>query len=156
MPFTLEDLDRIKIRVGTSDKTLRDMSDNQFTAWLRHIGAKGDMTVIKVGPGKYMTPIEDRIRILNELEASGFQIPGVMATADMAATRELVHDPRKLQKLQNALATAAANIEVAQGLAQELGEIDPRVNLRQSLAGSLALMDAARGATERAIKASES
>jgi hypothetical protein len=156
MPFTLEDLDRIKIRVGTSDKTLRDMSDNQFTAWLRHIGAKGDMTVIKVGPGKYMTPIEDRIRILNELEASGFQIPGVMAAADVAAAGEPAHDPRKLHKLQSALATAAANIEVAQGLAQELGEIDPRVNLRQSLAGSLALMDAARGATERAIKANES
>jgi hypothetical protein len=156
MPFTLEDLDRIKIRVGTSDKTLRDMSDNQFTTWLRHIGAKGDMTVIKVGPGKYMTPIEDRIRILNELEAGGFQIPGVMAAADVAAAREPAHDPRKLHKLQTALATAAANIEVAQGLAQELGEIDPRVNLRQSLAGSLALMDAARGATERAIKAGES
>jgi hypothetical protein len=156
MPFTLEDLDRIKIRVGTSDKTLRDMSDNQFTAWLRHIGAKGDMTVIKVGPGKYMTPIEDRIRILNDLEASGFQIPGVMAAADVAAAGEPAHDPRKLHKLQSALATAAANIEVAQGLAQELGEIDPRVNLRQSLAGSLALMDAARGATERAIKANES
>jgi hypothetical protein len=156
MPFTLEDLDRIKIRVGTSDKMLRDMSDNQFTAWLRHIGAKGDMTVIKVGPGKYMTPIEDRIRILNELEASGFQIPGVMAAADVAAAGEPAHDPRKLHKLQSALATAAANIEVAQGLAQELGEIDPRVNLRQSLAGSLALMDAARGATERAIKANES
>ena len=56
--------------------------------------------------------------------------------------------------MQTALKTAATSIEVAQGLAQELGEIDPRVNLRQSLAGSLALMDAARGAAERAIKAS--
>ena len=27
MPFTLDDLDRITIRVGMSDKTLRDLSD---------------------------------------------------------------------------------------------------------------------------------
>ena len=151
MPFTLEDLDRIKIRVGTSDKSLRDMSDNQFTAWLRSIGAEGSMTVVKVAPGRFMTPIEDRVRILNELEASGFPIPGVNAPADAETIRGPTHDTRKLQALQ----AAATNIEVAQGLAQELGEIDSRVNLRQSLAGALALMDAARGATERAIKADE-
>jgi hypothetical protein len=153
VPFTLDDLDRIKIRVGTAEKSLRDMSDNQFTAWLRNIGAEGDMTVIKVAPGKYVTPLEDRVRILNELDASGFQIRGVTASPDAPGSRPPAHDPRKLRALQAALRSAATNIEVAQGLAQELGEIDPRVNLRQSLAGALALMDAARGATERALKA---
>jgi hypothetical protein len=153
LPFTLEDLDRIKIRVGTSDKSLREMSDNQFTAWLRNIGAEGTVTVIKLAPGKYVTPIEDRIRILNELDASGFPIPGVTSPTETAGTPQPTHDERKLHALQAALKAAATSIEEAQGLAQELGEIDPRVNLRQSLAGSLALMDAARGAAERALKA---
>ena len=154
MRFALDDLDRIKIRVGTSEKSLRDLSDNQFTAWLRNIGAEGTMTVIKVAPGRFVTPLEDRIRILNELDESGFQIPGVTAPADARSNDAPKHDLAKLEALQTALKTAATSIEVAQGLAQELGEIDPRVNLRQSLAGSLALMDAARGAAERAIKAS--
>ena len=152
MPFTLDDLDRIKVRIGTGEKSLRDMSDNQFTAWLRNIGAEGTMTVIKVAPGKFVTPLEDRVRILNELEAGGFQIPGVTAPPGAPDAQRPAHDPRKLKALQAALQAAATNIEVAQGLAQELGEIDPRVNLRQSLAGALALMDAARGATERALK----
>jgi hypothetical protein len=110
------------------------------------------MTVVKLAPGKFMTPIEDRVRILNELEASGFPIPGVTAPAGSPGTPRSSHDPAKLRALQEALQAAATSIEVAQGLAQDLGEIDPRVNLRQSLAGSLALMDAARGAAERAIK----
>jgi nucleoid-associated protein YgaU len=155
LPFRLEDLDRIKIRVGTSDKSLRDLSDNQFTAWLRNIGAEGTMTVVKLAPGKYVTPIEDRIRILNELDATGFPIPGVTAPTETAGAPHPTYDASKLQALQAALRAAATNIEEAQGLAQELGEIDPRVNLRQSLAGSLALMDAARGAAERALKASQ-
>jgi hypothetical protein len=155
VPFTLEDLSRIKVRFGTSEKSLRDMSDNQFTAWLRNIGAEGNMTVVKVAPGKFMTPLEDRVRILNELDASGFQIPGVTALDDAPKDQGPAHDPRALRALQAALQAAATNIEVAQGLAQQLGEIDSRVNLRQSLAGALALMDAARGATERALKATD-
>jgi hypothetical protein len=153
VPFTLDDLHRITVRFGTSEKSLGDMSDNQFTAWLRNIGAEGTMTVVKVGPGRFVTPLEDRVRILNELEASGFQIPGVNAPADAAGRERAVGDLAQLQALLSTLRSAATSIEVAQGLAQELGEIDPRVNLRQSLAGALALMDAARGAAERAIKA---
>jgi hypothetical protein len=153
VPFTIDDLDRIRIRVGTAEKALGEMSDNQFTAWLRNIGAEGTMTVVKVGPGKFITPLEDRVRILNELEASGFQIPGVNAPIEAVTRKPPTHDERKLRALQTALASAASHIEVAQGLAQQLGEIDPRVNLRQSLAGALALMDAARGATERALRA---
>ena len=37
MPFTLDDLDRITVRVGMGTKTLRQMSDTQFTAWLRYM-----------------------------------------------------------------------------------------------------------------------
>ena len=155
MPFTLDDLSRIKVRFGTGEKTLREMSDTQFTAWLRNIGAEGTMTLVKVAPGRYETPIEDRVRILNELEASGFAIPGVNAPEDAAAGREPRQDVEQLRALQAAVQAAATSIESAQGIAQELGEIDPRVNLRQSLAGALALMDAARGATERALRAAE-
>jgi hypothetical protein len=152
VPFRLEDLQRIRVRVGTGEKALAEMSDNQFTAWLRNIGAEGTMTVVKVGPGKFVTPLEDRVRILNELEASGFAIPGVTVPDELAGRSGQRHDAEKLRRLQAALQAATTSIETAQGLAQELGEIDSRVNLRQSLAGALALMDAARGAAERAAK----
>jgi hypothetical protein len=155
MPFTLEDLHRITVRLGTGRKALAEMSDNQFTAWLRSLGAQGNMTVVKVGPGRFVTPLEDRVRILNELEASGFSLPGLTTPEEAATTERPAHDLARLHDLQAALLAAALQIETAQGLAQQLGEIDPRVNLRQSLAGCLALLDAARGATERAIKAAE-
>ena len=155
MPFTLEDLERITVRFGTGAKSLREMSDTQFTAWLRGIGAEGTLTLIKVAPGRFETPIEDRVRVLNELEAGGFQIPGVNAPERSATAQRPTHDPRKLQALQAALQAAATSLEVAQGLAQELGEIDQRVNLRQSISGALALMDAARGASERALRAAD-
>jgi hypothetical protein len=153
VPFTLDDLARITVRFGTGEKTLREMSDTQFTAWLRNIGAEGTMTLVKVSPGHFETPIEDRVRILNELEADGFAIPGVNAPEDAASDRRPAHDPATLRALQATLQSAALSLEEAQGLAQQLGEIDPRVNLRQSLAGALALMDAARGAAERALRA---
>ncbi|MCC7104996.1 MAG: hypothetical protein IT307_07620 [Chloroflexi bacterium] len=152
MPFTMEDLDRVKIRVGTADKTLRQMSDNQFTAWLRYLGAEGDMTIVQLGPGKYMTPIEDRIRILNDLEARGFPIPGLTAPADAKTEHRPRHDRRKLEAFEAAVQAAATDLELCRGLAQELGEIDPRVNLRQTMDGALALIEAARGAAERALK----
>lgn len=155
MPFSLEDLARITVRFGTGEKSLREMSDTQFTAWLRGIGAEGTLTLIKVAPGRFETPIEDRVRILNELEAGGFPIPGVTASENAPRGGGPRHDPRALRALQAALQAATTNLELAQGLAQELGEIDPRVNLRQSLSGALALMDAARGAAERALRASE-
>jgi hypothetical protein len=153
MPFTLEDLQRIKIRFGTSEKALAELSDNQFTAWLRNIGAQGQMTVVQVAPGRFMTPPEDRVRILNELDASGFAIPGVNSPLDRPPARGPGHDSGQLQALLASIVSATTSIEVAQGVAQELGEIDSRVNVRQSLAGALALMDAVRGAAERALKA---
>ena len=152
MPFTLDDLQRITVRFGTSHKPLAEMSDNQFTAWLRNIGAEGSMTIVQVGPGKFYTPLEDRVRILNELEAAGFVIPGVTGPETTSAERP-PPDLERLRAFQAALQAAAQEIETAQGLAQELGEIDPRVSLRQSLSGCLALLDAARGAAERAARA---
>src|ERR1700682_6186918 len=81
MPFTLADLDRIRVRVGMGTRTLRDMSDTQFTAWLRAQGAQGEIGVVKTGPGELLIPIEERVRVLNELERSGFFIPEVMGVA---------------------------------------------------------------------------
>lgn len=151
MPFTLDDLQRITVRFGTGRKALAEMSDNQFTAWLRNIGAEGSMTIIQVGPGKFFTPLEDRVRILNELEAADFTIPGVTGSETTSAKTPHL-DLERLRAFRAALQAAALEIETAQGLAQELGEIDPRVSLRQSLSGCLALLDAARGAAERAAR----
>ena len=81
MPFALDDLDRIRVRVGMGTKSLREMSDTQFTAWLRGQGARGEIGVVKTGPGELMIPIEERVRVLNDLERSGFFIPDVMGIA---------------------------------------------------------------------------
>ena len=78
MAFTLDDLDRIRVRVGMGTKSLRQMSDTQFTAWLRAQGARGDIGVIKIRPGELMIPIEERVRVLNDLEQSGFYIQNIM------------------------------------------------------------------------------
>src|SRR5215471_14300439 len=80
MTFSLDDLDRIRVRVGMGTKSLRQMSDTQFTAWLRAQGARGDIGVIKVRPGELMIPIEERVRVLNDLDSSGFYIPNVMGS----------------------------------------------------------------------------
>src|SRR5215469_1128852 len=78
VPFTLHDLSQIRVRVGMGTKSLRQMSDTQFTAWLRAQGARGNIGVIKIRPGELMIPIEERVRVLNDLEQSGFYIPNLM------------------------------------------------------------------------------
>src|SRR3981081_4854487 len=83
MPFELEDLERIRVRVGMGTKSLREMSGTQFTAWLRGQGARGDIGVVKTGPGELMIPIEERVRVLNDLDQSGFYIRDVMGTASV-------------------------------------------------------------------------
>jgi len=151
MPFTLDDLDRLIIRVGMSDKRLRDLTDTQFTAWLRSVGAQGTINYTQPSPGHFDIAIDERVRVLNELEASGFHIPGVMGTPDSAqAPSDL--EPAALSGLKASLDAAAGQIEAARGLAQQLGEIDPRINLRQSIDGIMALLDAARGAVDRALR----
>src|SRR5579884_710134 len=96
MPFSLDDLDRIVVRVGTSSKSLRQMSDTQFTAWLRAQGARGDIRVVQTAPGELEIPIEERVRVLNDLEQSGFFIPGVMDSAGAGAGAQRGPDPTRV------------------------------------------------------------
>jgi phosphosulfolactate synthase (CoM biosynthesis protein A) len=144
MPFTLEDLDRISVRVGMGTKTLRQMSDTQFTAWLRAQGARGDIGVVKVGPGELMIPIEERVRVLNDLDRQGFYIEGVMGTQPA----EHAPDPALLAKALEHLTQARAHLEEVEAAISELGEIDPRVNMRVSIHGALELVELLRGAVE--------
>src|SRR6516162_5632996 len=124
MAFTLDDLDRIRVRVGMGTKSLRQMSDTQFTAWLRGQGARGDIGVIKVRPGELMIPIEERVRVLNDLERSGFYIPNVMgAPADGPRV-----DRVRLEAALAHLNVAREHLEDVSAAVNELGELDPRVN----------------------------
>src|SRR5216684_6507421 len=81
MPFELDDLDHIRVRVGMGTKSLREMSDTQFMAWLRAQGARGEIGVVKLGPGEFVIPIEERVRVLNDLHQAGMYIPDVMGVA---------------------------------------------------------------------------
>lgn len=148
MPFTLEDLGKIRVRLGMGTKSLRDMSDTQFTAWLRAQGARGDIGVVKVRPGELMIPIEERVRVLNDLEQAGFYIPNVMGVP--AEGNQLDRD---------ALVRARTDLEVARDRLQdvdaaigELGEFDPRVNMRASIHGAIELVELMRGAFEHKLR----
>src|SRR2546428_7807580 len=123
MPFTLEDLDRIHVRVGMGTKTLRQMSDTQFTAWLRARGARGDIGVVKTGPGELMIPIEERVRVLNDLEQSGFYIRDVMGTPSEATGP----DRATLSRTFDHLTIAREHLQDVDAAIAELGEFDPRV-----------------------------
>ena len=146
MPYTLDDLDRISVRVGTGTKTLRQMSDTQFTAWLRSVGARGEIGVIKLGPGELVIPIEERVRVLNDLEAQGFYVEGVMGEAHTITGP----DPLLLARALAAIQAAGDHMQELDSLIGELGEIDPRVNMRASVGGALQLVDLMRGAVEHA------
>src|SRR4030081_2869407 len=141
MPFSLDDLQRIRVRVGMGTKSLHEMSDTQFTAWLRAQGARGDIGVVKVGPGELMIPIEERVRVLNDLEQSGFFIPDVMGEASpaMALDRETLS--RTLEHLND----AREHLQDVEAAIAELGEIDVRVNMRASIHGALELVEQLRG-----------
>ena len=145
MPFTLDDLDRIVVRVGMGTKTLRQMSDTQFTAWLRGQGARGDIGVIKLGPGELVIPIEERVRVLNDLEREGFHIPNVMG-----APSEKRLDRAALERAFENLTEAREHLHEVEAAISELGEIDPRVNMRVSIHGALELVELLRGAVESA------
>jgi len=148
MPFTLDDLARIRVRVGMGTKSLRDMSDTQFTAWLRAQGARGDIGVVKISPGELMIPIEERVRVLNDLEQSGFYIPHVMGAPGGPAGP----DPQVVASGLAHLDAARDHLQDVDAAVNELGEFDPRVNMRASIHGALELVELLRGAFENALR----
>jgi hypothetical protein len=148
MPFALADLDRIRVRVGMGTKSLREMSDTQFTAWLRGQGARGDIGVVKTGPGELLIPISERVRVLNDLERSGFFIPDVMGVASALAGPDRATLSRTLGQL-NAVREHLQDVDAA---VAELGEFDPRVNMRASIHGAIELVEQLRGAFEHGLR----
>src|SRR6266508_500671 len=148
MPFTLDDLDRIHVRVGMGTKSLRQMSDTQFTAWLRAQGARGEIGVVKTGPGELMIPIEERVRVLNDLEGSGFFIPDVMG----APSEPTQLDAGALARTLEHLSAAREHLQDVDAAVAELGEFDVRVNMRASIHGALELVELLRGAFEHALR----
>jgi hypothetical protein len=146
MPFTLDDLDRIKVRVGMGMKSLRDMTDTQFTAWLRGQGARGDIGVISPRPGELVIPLEERLRVLNDLESEGFYIPEVMGRSHPAPGP----DPALLARAHECVMETEALLHELDAIVAELGEIDPRVNMRASMSGALELIQLIGGAVEHA------
>lgn len=147
MPFVLADLDRISARVGMRDKTLREMSDTQFTAWLRANGASGLIGVVATAPGHLEIPIEERVRALNDLEARGFYIAGVMGSAPTTDSRV---DPQALERAAQQLEVAATALQDVAGALSTMGELDTRVNTRASIHGAIELVDLLRGAVQHA------
>jgi hypothetical protein len=152
MPFSLDDLDRIRVRVGMGTKSLRQMSDTQFTAWLRAQGARGEIGVIQLRPGELVIPIEERVRVLNDLERSGFYIPNVMGAP--ADGRPVVDRARLLSTLEH-LNAARDHLEDVSAAVSELGELDPRVNMRASVHGVMELVELLRGAFQHALAETE-
>lgn len=150
MPFTLEDLEQIRVRMGTGTRSLRGMSDTQFTAWLRAQGARGEIGVITTAPGHVDIPEEERVRVLNDLESAGFYIPGVMGIAPAESSGP---DPAELDRAHAQLEEAARQLQDIAALLGELGELDSRVNMRASIHGAVELIDLLRGAIEHARRA---
>ena len=150
MPFDLADLDRIRVRVGMGTKSLREMSDTQFTAWLRARGARGEIGVVKIGPGELLIPIEERVRVLNDLDQAGFFIPDVMGVPSD------VHGPDRstLSRTLAHLNAVREHLEDVDAAVAELGEFDPRVNMRASIHGAIELVEQLRGAFEHGLRQS--
>jgi hypothetical protein len=147
VPFALDDLDHIRVRVGMGTKSLREMSDTQFTAWLRGLGARGSIGVVKTGPGELMIPIEERVRVLNDLEQSGFYIRDVMGNPSAAT----ILDRTILSQTLDHLTAAREHLQDVDAAIAELGEFEPRVNMRASIHGALELVEQLRGAFELAL-----
>jgi hypothetical protein len=148
MPFTLADLERIRVRVGMGTKSLREMSDTQFTAWLRAQGARGDIGVVKTGPGELMIPVEERVRVLNELERTGFYIAGLMGQTPATVSP----DQPALERTLEHLSAAREHLQEVDAAVAELGELDPRVNMRASIHGAIELVELLRGAFDHALR----
>src|ERR1700680_2703112 len=127
MPFVLADLDRIRVRVGMGTKSLREMSDTQFTAWPRARRARG--------------------RPLNDLDQSGFFIPDVMGVP----TDVVGPDRATLSRTLGHLNAVREHLQDVDAAVAELGEFDPRVNMRASIHGAIELIEQLRGAFEHGL-----
>src|SRR5438105_2810672 len=132
VPFSLDDLQRIRVRVGMGTKSLHEMSDTQFMAWLRAQGASGEIGIVKVSPGELMIPIEERVNVLNDLERAGFFIPDVMGKASSVAALDRTLLSGTLPHLN---AATVHLIDVAASVSG-LGCIDAQVNMRPSSYGA--------------------
>jgi hypothetical protein len=95
-------------------------------------------------------PIEERVRVLNDLEGEGFYIPDVMGSASVRSGP----NPATLERAWQHLSSAREALQEVDGAIAELGEIDPRVNLRMSIHGALELVELMRGAVEHAKRTS--
>lgn len=129
-------------------KSLREMSDTQFTAWLRAQGARGDIGVVKTGPGELMIPIAERVRVLNDLEQSGFYIPDIMGLPSEGSGP----DRETLVRGFEHLTVVREHLQDVDAAIAQLGEFDPRVNMRASIYGALELVELLRGAFEHALR----
>ena len=54
-------------------------------------GARGEIGVVKTGPGELLIPIEERVRVLNDLDQAGFFIPDVMGVPSEAVGPDRAH-----------------------------------------------------------------
>ena len=112
-------------------------------------GARGDIGVVKTGPGELMIPIEERVRVLNDLEQSGFFIPDVMGVR-----RAVGPDRGTLSRTLAHLDAAREHLQDVDAAVDELGEFDPRVNMRASIHGAIELVEQLRGAFEHSLRES--
>ena len=106
--------------------------------------------MIKIRPGELVIPIEERVRVLNDLEQSGFYIPNLMGVPSEG------HGPDRAQLVETLahLDAARDHLEDVSAAVNELGEIDPRVNMRASIHGAIELVELLRGAFDHALKTS--
>jgi hypothetical protein len=95
-----------------------------------------------------MIPIEERVRVLNDLEQSGFYIRDVMGDPS-AATRL---DCAILSRTLDHLTVAREHLQDVDAAVAELGEFDPRVNMRASIHGAMELVEQLRGAFEHGLR----
>ena len=90
-----------------------------------------------------MIPIEERVRVLNDLDRSGFYIPNVMGTP-IRRENEVV-DRARLEAALAHLDAAREHLEDVSAAVNDLGELDPRVNMRASVHGLVELVELLQG-----------
>ena len=87
------------------------------------------------------------MRVLNDLESSGFYIRDIMGQPAEGSGPDRVMLSRTLAHLT----VAREHLQDVDAAIAELGEIEPRVNMRASIHGALELVEQLRGAFELAL-----